>query len=125
MYRYFKRIINIDHISSWKYKGLSDEIIKSPSAPNNILDPSLDYFGTKTRAKFDGSCLKQDKITFNHKTIVNVYIVHEINKSFPISSYPTIENCLFGAVSLTKHIDIESTNILDMALDLIEKGLFQ
>ena len=26
-----------------------------------------------------------------------------VNKSFLISSYPTIENCLFGAVSLTKN----------------------
>ena len=78
MYRYFKRIDNTDHISSWKSKGLSDEIIKPTSAPNNILDPSLDYFGATTREKFVGSCLKQDKITLNYKTIVNVYIVYEI-----------------------------------------------
>ena len=32
-------------------------------------------------------------------------IVYEIIKNFNISSYPTLENCLFGAVSLTKHID--------------------
>ena len=102
MDRYFKSIGDSDHISEWKFKGLSNESIKSPSAPNNILDPSLDYIGIKTRAKFNGSCLKQDKVTFNHKTIVNVYIVYEINKNFPISSYPTLENCLFGAVSLTK-----------------------
>ena len=48
------------------------------------------------------SCLKQDKITYNHGTIVNKYIVSEINKSFNISSYPALETCFFGAVSLTK-----------------------
>ena len=32
-------------------------------------------------------------------------IVYEIIKNFNISSYPTLENCLCGAVSLTKHID--------------------
>ena len=31
------------------------------------------------RVKFDGSSLKKEKITFNHKIIVNIYIVHEIN----------------------------------------------
>ena len=65
MYRYFKRIGNSEYISSWKSKGLSDEIVKPPFAPNNILDPSLDYLGTTTRVKFNGSSLKQDKITFN------------------------------------------------------------
>ena len=47
---------------------MSDESIKPPSAHNNIFDPSLDYLGAKTRVKFNANCLKQDKITFNHKT---------------------------------------------------------
>ena len=64
------------------------------------------YCGTKTRVKFNGSCLKQDKIIYTHGKIVNIYIVYEINKIFPISSYPTLDNCLFGEVSLTKNNDI-------------------
>ena len=105
MYRHFKRIVYHDYISEWKSKGLSDESIKPPSALNNIVDPSVDYLGTKTRVKLSGSCSKQDKITFGHKTKVNVYNVCNIN-NFPISSYPTLENCcLFGAVSLTKNIN--------------------
>ena len=47
-------------------------------------------------------CLKQDKISFNHEKIVNIYNVFAINKNFNISSYPTLGNCLFGAVKLTK-----------------------
>ena len=57
--------------------------------------------------KFSGSCLKQDKATYNHRTIVNIYIVYEISKNYNISTYPTLENCLVGAVSSTKHIDID------------------
>ena len=49
----------------------------------------------------------QDKATYNHGTIVNIYVVYEISKKYNISSYPTLENCFFGAVSLTKHIDID------------------
>ena len=86
---------------------MSDESIKHPSTTNNILNPSLNYVGTKSRAEFEGSCLKQDKISFDHEKIVNIYIVYEINKNFNISSYPTVENCLFGAVKLTKHSDID------------------
>ena len=51
--------------------------------------------------------MKQDKITYNHEKVVNIYIVYEISKSFNISDYPTQENCSFGAVSLTKNADIE------------------
>ena len=31
-----------------------------------VLLRALSYYGTKTRVKFDGSCLKQCKITFTH-----------------------------------------------------------
>ena len=60
--RYFKTVSNTnDHILSWKSKGLSDESIKPPSTSTNILNPSLNYIGIKTRVEFKGSYLKQDK----------------------------------------------------------------
>ena len=59
MYRYFKMITNTDYISSSKYKGLSAESIKTPTTSDNSLTPALSYYGTKTRIKFIGSCLKQ------------------------------------------------------------------
>ena len=43
---------------------MSDEIIKPPSTSDNSLSLALKYTGNKTRVKFDGSCLKQDKLTF-------------------------------------------------------------
>ena len=51
--------------------------------------------------------MKQDKFTFNHGKVVNIYIVYEVNKSINISDYLALENCLFGAVSLTKNTDID------------------
>ena len=47
------------------------------------------------------------EITYSHGKTVNIYIVYEINKNYDISSYPALENYLFEAVSLTKHVDIE------------------
>ena len=64
-------------------------------------------YGNKIRVEFNVSCLKQDKITYNHGTIVNIYIVYEISKNCNISSYPTFENCFFEAVSLTKYTNID------------------
>ena len=51
---------------------MSDDSIKPPSTSNNILDLLLNYVGTKIRAEFKGSCLKQDKISFDHGKIVNI-----------------------------------------------------
>ena len=62
-----------------KTKGISDESIKTPASINNILNPLLEY-GNKSKLKFNGSCLKQDKLAFNHGIIVNIYIVFEIKK---------------------------------------------
>ena len=35
-----------------------------------------------------------------------MYIVYKITDNFNVSSYPALENCLFGAVKLTKNADI-------------------
>ena len=83
---------NSYHISSWTSKGLSNESITPPSAANNFLTPSLNYLGTKIRVKFNGSCLKQDKVTYTHRKKINIYFVYEINKrNNTIISDPTLE----------------------------------
>ena len=94
---YFK-IGNSDYVLSWKSKGLSAESITPPSAPNNFLNPTLNYLDAKMRVKVSGSCLKQDKSTYTHRRIVN-----EINKKDrTTSSDHTLENCLFSAVTLKR-----------------------
>ena len=60
-------ITNSDYVSSWKSKGLSAESIKPPTTSNNSLTPIVSYYGTKTRVKFTGSCLKQPKISYTHE----------------------------------------------------------
>ena len=128
IYRYFRKIIIVgsgNNIYFWKSIGLSDEKFNSNIASNYKIMQELSFYGTKTRIKFNGSCLRQDKVTYNHGKIVNIYILYEITKSYNLSNtYPALENCLFGAVSLTKNADINQKNILDMVLDLIQKGSF-
>ena len=74
-------ITNTDYVSSWKSKGLSAETIKSPSTSDNSLTPAVSYYGSKTRVKFIGSCLKQPKISYTHGNVVNIYIVYELGAS--------------------------------------------
>ena len=105
MYRYFKRIGNTENISSWNSKGFSDEIIKPSTTSDNSLAPVLSNIGNKTRVKFDGGSLKQDKVTFTHVTIVNIYIVYEISFSDSNNSYTSLKKVLFGAFKLIKNTD--------------------
>ena len=62
--KYFKVITNTDYISSWRSKGLSSESIKPPTTSGNSLTSILNYYGTKTRIKFTGGCLKQTNFIY-------------------------------------------------------------
>ena len=50
-------ITNSDYISKWS-KGLSSGSFKPPTTSDNNFNPALNYYGTTTRVKFTGSCLK-------------------------------------------------------------------
>ena len=124
MNKYLK-VDNSDYVLSWTSKGLSNENITPSSTRNNFLSPSLNYLGTKIKIKFSGSCLKQDKITYTHGKIVNNYIVYEINKKDnTIISDPTLEKCLFGAVTLTKHVNINRYGYSGYGIGFDRKGSF-
>ena len=106
MNKYFNKIGKTKSISSWISKGLSDEVIKPPTINNNSLVPILEYIDKRMFVKFDGSCLiKQNNFTFNRET-GNVYIVYDLDSD--LNNFdPTLENCLFGAINLTKNNDID------------------
>ena len=84
-------ITNTDYISSWKSKGLSAESIKLPTTSDNSLTPALNYYGTKTRVKFTGSCLKQSKISYTHRKVINIYIAYELGASTSHNNDPTLK----------------------------------
>ena len=104
--RNFKVIANTDYVSSWKSKGLSAETIKPPTTSDNSLTQALSYYGTETRVKFSSSCLKQPIISYTNGKVVNIFIVYELGASSSHDNDPTLKNCLFGAVTLTKNTDI-------------------
>ena len=58
------------------------------------------------------------------EVVVNIYIVYEISKSINISDYPTLENCLFGAVSQTKNADIDKYGYSQCGIGFDRHGNF-
>ena len=100
-------IANIKYILEWKSKGLSDESIITPATSDDSISPLISHLGNKTCLKFHGSYLKQNKFTYTHKTIVNIYIVYETLASSSNNSNSILKNSLFGAFELTKNDDID------------------
>ena len=109
---------------SWRSKGLSDQSIKAPTTSNKLLNPSLDYVSSKIRVKFRGDCLKQGRLAFTHGKIVNIYIASEIERSVNTGSYPTLENCLFDAVKLIKHVDVDLYKYSGYGIGFDRKGFY-
>ena len=60
-----------------------------------------DYHGNKI------SYLKQQNISYTHRTIVNIYIVYKLGASSSNDIDPTLKYCLFGAVTLSKNADFD------------------
>ena len=99
MYKYFKRVIdstnNTGYVHYWQSKGLSDGKINAPgTSSSNDQAPILEYGGGGIRLKFKGDHLRQNKVTYNHGKIVNIYIVYEISSTFTSQSSFTLKNSL-------------------------------
>ena len=89
-------------------KGFPNESLLPPAASNSSLAPALNYVNTKSRVTFDGSCLKQDKVTFTHKNLVHTFIVYEINLwPFTGGKDTLLRNSISGAVKWTKNTDFD------------------
>ena len=103
---------------------MSDERLDANTASNYKITPELSFYGTKTRVEFNGSCLKQDRVTYYHGAIGNIYFVYEISKNYKISSYPTLESFLFEAVTLTKNADIDQCKYSGYGIGFSRKDEF-
>ena len=87
---------------------MSDQRINSIKTSDYWITQYLRNYDTnKVTVKLDGGCLKHNRRSLLHGGIVNVRIIYKISKKININDYPTLENCLFGAVTLTKTPDID------------------
>ena len=107
----YLKVVNvndIDYILSWKSRGLNDVEIESIKTNNYLHNPRMDIYNTsKIRIKFNGSFWNRSPPTTLHGDIVNIYSAYEITSDNNETNYPTLGNCLFGSVKLTKNADID------------------
>ena len=89
-----------------------NEKIKPPITANHSLSSKLVWMNnlkssklvwmnnSKTSERFTRRCLKQDKVTFNSRNIVNLFIVYELDMwSRGLNAKFTMQDFLFGAVN--------------------------
>ena len=120
--KYFKLITNTSSILPWQSKGLSTENIDPPTTS---LSPSVNYVGSKIRVKFTRSCLKQsNKLPYSHGEVANINIVYESGASSSNINDPSLKNCLFGVVTLTKNADIDKCGYPGYGIGFDRKGRF-
>ena len=119
MYKYFE--IHSGKITSWKSKRLSNKKISFSHRLTNIQPPILAYDNATIKVKFNGDFLKQDRVTYNHGPIVNIYVVYRLTPTTKDSSV-TLQNYLFGAVELTKTADIDKYKYSEYGIGFDSRG---
>ena len=65
------------------------------------------------RVEFKGDFLKQDKVTFNPNSVVNLFFVFDLDR-WPqdLNADFSLKDCLFGAVKFTKNVDSDKHSYL-------------
>ena len=121
VYRYFE--INSDRITSWESKALYNEKISFSPRLINTQPPIPAYDNARIKVKFNGDFLKQDKVTYNHGPIVNIYVVYRLTPTTKDSSV-TLQNCLLGTVKLKKNADIDKYKYSGYGIGFDSRGSF-
>ena len=86
---------------------MSNEKIWPTFTASKCLSPKLEWYNSRIKLKFKGSCLKQvDKAAFTPKYVVTLFIVCDLD-SWPrdLGNDFTLGGCLFGGFKLAKNAD--------------------
>ena len=97
-----------DTIVEWESSGLPNETIRLPVTENHSFSPKIvSVNNSRIRVRFKGTCLKQDKVTFTPRNVINLFfIVYKLNRwSQDLNADFTLKVCLFVTVKLTKNAD--------------------
>ena len=69
-------------------------------------------------------CLKQSKVTYTDRTIVNIYTAYELGASSSFNNDPTLKNSLFGTIRLIKNADIDKYQYSGYGIGFDRKSSF-
>lgn len=110
LYLCFKNADNNEYISAWESIGLPEKGIETPATSNDSFSPVINYINADLRVKFDENFLKEHKVIFNHKIVVNTNIAYEINLRPFQSADITLRSSLFGTVKVTMNAEFDKYN---------------
>ena len=86
------------NVFSWKSVGLSDEKIKSSGETYSL---TLSFDKEKIYLTFSSDIFAQEKIVYNHESIVNIFVVYTL-LHWSNSTIDYLKNCLLGATAFDK-----------------------
>ena len=120
--KYLRYNPKIGLLPEWKSKGFYDKIIKPPDI-NLAPTPGFNNDG-KRYFIFRGSCLKEDQAKSEYDKIINIYFVYDLESNINSNPDFTVENCLFGAVRITKNTDVNKYKCSGYGIGFDGKGVF-
>ena len=101
---------------------MSNKIIK---ALDNSVAPRPRFENDGKRYfVFRGSCLKEDRAKREYDKIINIYIVYDLHSNLNYNPDFTLENCLFGAVKITKNTDVDKYKYSGYGIGFDGRGVF-
>ena len=84
---------------------MSNEKISTTTSTDKSATKTI-YDNASIKVRFNGDLLRQNQITYNHGPVKNIYVVYRRTPDTKIFNI-ALENCLFGAVMLTKNADVD------------------
>ena len=101
---------------------MSDQIIKSL---DTSLGPTPGFTNDgKRHFLFRGNCLIQDEAKSKYNKITNIYIAYVLQTNLNYNPDFTLENCLFGAVKITKNTDVDKYKYSGYGIGFDGRGVF-
>ena len=94
-------------INNWLSTGIHYENgIDLVSVTNSKSDlPKFVNNNNRLLDDFNGNDMKQDKLDYYHGSTINIYLVYALENIKVDSPDFTAQNCLFGAVKITKDVN--------------------
>ena len=102
---------------------MHDEKVISTAISTDKSATKIIYDNARIKFRFNGDLLRQNQVTYNHGPVVNIHIVYETTPDTKTSNI-TLENCLFGAIKLTKNSDVDKHNYSGYGIGFDSRGSF-
>ena len=103
-------------VYSMKSNGMSAENIENITKSDSIFAPSFVDYHVLPDKKFNGHCLVNNNISIAKK-VINLYISYMLGSQLRfLNTDFALGNCLFGAVKLNKHANLDKCKYINYGI---------